>query len=87
VKAKKMGAFGVLRHPRAFFRFLGDGSAPLLPRLLALFAVLYVILPIDLVPDAIPVIGWLDDIGVVALILGFTAKRVAEYFEPKSLNA
>jgi len=76
---KKTSALTVLRHPRAFLRFLSDKQAPLLPRLLALFAVLYVIMPIDLVPDAIPFLGWLDDIGVVALVLGWTARRAAEY--------
>lgn len=33
-------------------------------------ALLYVLWPIDLVPDLIPVIGWLDD--VIALIVGFS---------------
>ena len=29
----------------------------------AIFSVLYTISPIDLAPDAIPVVGWLDDVG------------------------
>ncbi|MBI2391456.1 MAG: DUF1232 domain-containing protein [Deltaproteobacteria bacterium] len=76
---KKSSALSVLRHPRAFARFLGDREAPLLPRLFALFAVLYVVLPIDAIPDAIPVIGWLDDVGVIALVLAWTSRTVAKY--------
>jgi uncharacterized membrane protein YkvA (DUF1232 family) len=33
--------------------------------IIALLAVLYVISPLDLIPDFIPVIGWLDDLGVL----------------------
>lgn len=76
---KKPSALAVLRHPSALVRFLRDKDAPVLPRLLALFAVLYVVLPVDLIPDVIPVIGWLDDIGVVAFALAWTARNVAEY--------
>jgi uncharacterized membrane protein YkvA (DUF1232 family) len=33
--------------------------------IIALLAVLYVISPLDSIPDFIPVIGWLDDLGVL----------------------
>lgn len=82
---KKSSALSVLRHPRAFVRFLRDREAPLLPRLVALLAVLYVVLPIDAIPDAIPLIGWLDDVGVVALVLAWTGRTVARYREPEAV--
>jgi len=79
VDVKKSSVLQVVRHPSAFVRFLRDRKAPLLPRLLALFAVLYVIMPFDAIPDAIPIIGWLDDVGVIAMVVAWTAKRVALY--------
>lgn len=33
---------------------------------LGVLALLYILSPLDLVPDWIPFVGWLDDIGVLA---------------------
>jgi uncharacterized membrane protein YkvA (DUF1232 family) len=76
---KKSSVLSIARHPSAFKRFLTDKNAPVLPRIVALFAVLYVVMPFDIIPDVIPVIGWLDDIGVVALVLAWTASQVRKY--------
>ena len=78
---KKASALSVLRHPRSLVRFLLDREAPILPRLMALFAVLYLFMPLDLVPDAIPILGWLDDIGIVGFALTWTARAAARYHE------
>jgi len=32
-------------------------------------AIIYVISPIDAIPDFIPVVGWVDDIGIVGLAM------------------
>ncbi len=40
------------------------------------FAALWVVSPIDLIPEFLPVIGPLDDIVVVALALRFAARRI-----------
>ena len=33
--------------------------------IIAVLVMLYVISPLDLIPDFIPVVGWLDDLGVL----------------------
>ena len=40
---------------------------------------LYVLSPVDLIPDMIPVIGYLDDAAVLALCLKFVKHDVDEY--------
>jgi uncharacterized membrane protein YkvA (DUF1232 family) len=55
----------------------------LMPIVAGLFAVgcgVYVISPLDIVPDVIPVIGWIDDAGAAVLGIGaamaaLTAKK------------
>ena len=59
-----------------------DPRAPKAAKLTALLAVFYVLSPIDLVSDFIPVLGWLDD-GVVAMLLIQLAMR----FLPPDVHA
>ncbi len=51
----------------------------------AVFALGYVIWPFDLIPDFIPVIGWLDDAAVVALVIAAIEKELRKYCEWKGL--
>ena len=39
-------------------------------------ALLYIITPSDLLPDWLPVAGWMDDLGMAALVLAFITQRL-----------
>jgi uncharacterized membrane protein YkvA (DUF1232 family) len=54
---------------------LRDARTPNSAKLATIAAILYVLSPIDLVPDFIPILGWLDD-GVVAVLLLKLAQRL-----------
>lgn len=56
-------AWAVLRDPRS----------PRAAKLVTVLAALYIVSPIDFVPDTIPILGWLDDglIGFLLLQLAF----------------
>ena len=41
-------------------------STPRMVKLAAIVLVGYVISPIDLIPDALPVLGWIDDVTLLA---------------------
>ena len=45
--------------------------------LVAAAAALYVVSPIDLLPDFIPIVGWIDDAGaaIAGLIIAFKALK------------
>ncbi|TFW03244.1 DUF1232 domain-containing protein [Oxalobacteraceae bacterium OM1] len=57
-------------------------QAPGKLRLAALLLVLYVLSPIDLIPDWIPVLGWLDDVTILAFAVPFLLR-----FMPPSVMA
>ena len=48
--------------------------APLRVKIAVIFLVLYLLNPIDLIPDFIPVIGQLDDIFIAGLVLRYAQK-------------
>lgn len=43
--------------------------------LIAIAALIYAASPVDFIPDVIPVLGWLDDIGVLAIAARYIFKR------------
>ena len=51
-----------------------DPRTPFLVRALAVFVSAYALSPIDLIPDFIPVIGYLDDILLVSLGLALVVR-------------
>ncbi len=61
---------------RLLWRALRHPQSPGWLKLGALGVVLYVFLPIDLIPDVIPVIGVLDDIVLVPLAIRFLLNRL-----------
>jgi uncharacterized membrane protein YkvA (DUF1232 family) len=60
---------------RLVSRLARDGSLPRGVRVRLWLLLAYLILPIDIVPDFIPVIGYADDAVVVALVLRSVVRR------------
>ena len=61
------------------WRFFFDPNASIALKLLFLLAALYVLTPADVVPDVLPVIGWLDDLGVAGLAAAFLLHTIRPY--------
>ena len=57
-------------------RLRRDPRVPRRARVAVILAALWVVSPIDLVPEFIPVVGPLDDVVVVALALRYAARQV-----------
>src|ERR1700744_5938496 len=53
----------------ALYFAVRDKRTPWRVKILVFFALLYLIDPIDLIPDVIPVFGYLDDLVIVPLLL------------------
>jgi len=57
-------------------RLLADPSLPVAPRLALIGLLAWLLMPIDLVPDFLPVIGLLDDVIVIAVVLRWVGRRL-----------
>lgn len=78
VEARHMNVNRVIRLSSA----AKDPSKPWLLRLACMAAVAYLLMPLDFLPDLLPVIGWLDDLLVLSGMLAwvwqsFRARRPA----------
>ena len=61
----------------AVFIAMKKRETPLAAKIFASVTVLYALSPIDLIPDFIPVLGFLDDLIILPAMIAFTVKRVA----------
>jgi uncharacterized membrane protein YkvA (DUF1232 family) len=57
-------------------RLRGSGAVPRRAKLALLIAILWVVSPIDLLPEFLPVIGPLDDVVAVVLLLRYAARAI-----------
>jgi len=57
-----------------------------LTTLVAVFAIIYIIFPFDLIPDYIPVLGWIDDALVFYLLLLRLVKETQRYNRFKAME-
>lgn len=61
---------------RQFWRALRHPDAPAWLKVGTALIVLYVLSPIDLIPDFIPVLGVMDDVVLVPLAIRFMLRRL-----------
>ncbi len=78
-----MNTAGLRSMGTRFFRYVRDPHVPLWKRLAGLFAVIYFISPVDALPDFLPILGWLDDVGVLSAAAFFVVREVQRY-QPES---
>ncbi len=60
----------------ALFLALKDKKTPIIAKLFAGITVAYALSPVDLVPDFIPVLGYLDDVILLPMLVALTIKFV-----------
>ena len=72
-------AFERTRTVGKLWSYLRDPEVGVWRKLVGVAAVAYVIWPFDLIPDAIPVLGWLDDVGILAAAAAFLVAEVRRH--------
>jgi uncharacterized membrane protein YkvA (DUF1232 family) len=62
----------------AVFIALKKKETPLLPKIVAGITVVYALSPIDIIPDFIPILGYLDDLLILPALIALTIKLLPE---------
>ena len=70
----------LLKRIKAIKFMMKDKSVAWWKKGLIVFGVLYLLLPIDLIPPFIPVLGFLDDLFLWIFILWFLSKELDKYW-------
>jgi uncharacterized membrane protein YkvA (DUF1232 family) len=74
VKRPKIRPWMLKKEILILFFGLRDSRTTLLAKLPAILSIIYLISPIDLIPDFIPFFGYIDDIVIVPLLLNVAIK-------------
>lgn len=72
----KQWAFTVKRNIYTLYKITGDPRVPLLPKLIIVGVIGYAVSPVDLIPDFIPVLGYLDDLILLPIGIWLAIKLV-----------
>lgn len=62
----------------AIFLALKDNDTPFIAKVFAAITVIYSLSPIDMVPDFIPVLGYLDDVILLPMLVALTIKFIPQ---------
>ncbi len=60
-------------------RYFRDRAVPFWRKGLLLAGLAYTVMPLDMVPDVLPLVGWLDDVGVLAAVATFLVRDIARH--------
>lgn len=69
-----------IKDVQALYRYLKDDNVPWYRKSIIVGALIYFISPIDAIPDLAPLIGYLDDLGVITAVLKFMGSEIIPYY-------
>ena len=64
----------------ALWRYFLDSDVPWLRKAVVVGALVYFISPIDTIPDFAPIVGYLDDFGVIVAVTKYMSDELKQYY-------
>lgn len=80
---KTKGKISFIEDIIALYNYLKDDSVKWYRKLIVVSALLYFISPIDSIPDLAPLVGYLDDLGVIAATIKYIGSEIQPYYRYK----
>ena len=75
---------GILNRAKQLYQFFLSSEITGTQKVIVAGALLYVLSPLDLIPDFIPVIGWLDDLGIASFALSYIFSQMDSLEQKKA---
>jgi len=81
-KVEKLGSkIRFAKDVKALYRYMKDKYVPWYRKSIVIAALIYFISPIDTIPDLAPLIGYLDDLGVIMAVTKFLGNEIIPYYD------
>ena len=77
-KVKKKISFA--RDILALYKYMRDPAVAWYRKSIVIAGLVYFISPIDAIPDITPVIGFLDDLGIIAALTKYLGRELVPYY-------
>ena len=68
----------VLKKAQLYWKLFLAPATPWHVKALMIGAAVYLLLPIDFIPDTIPILGLMDDVAILSLILSYAERFIPE---------
>jgi len=66
---------------KALYNYFTDSSIPWYRKSIVIVALIYFITPIDTIPDIAPLIGYLDDLGVITAVIKYMGSELIPFYD------
>lgn len=81
ISTSKKSIFKVLSHLKALKNYMLDRNVKWYKKSVVVAALVYFIAPLDAMPDFAPLVGYLDDMGVIAWTIKFLGSELTDFYE------
>ncbi len=65
----------------ALYNYIKDDKVAWYRKAIVIGALLYFIIPVDAIPDLSPLVGYLDDLGVITAVIKYMGSEILPYYE------
>ena len=81
-KVEKVGKkLSFTKDIKALFNYFTNDRIPWYRKSIVVGALVYFIMPIDSIPDLAPLIGYLDDLGVITAVIKYLGSELNQFYD------